>query len=400
MKEKRMQSLDCRRASFLVNRTNRSYPQGSCCGPGLWNILLNQLLVQEEDRTDGVQIYTFADDLMLKVSGQNANEISRKANTVLERISNWGNARGLQFNEKKTQATFIRHGRLLDSPLTRMNGQVIRISDSIRYLGVEIDKMLRWRKHVSNACQKTSKRLNMCLQIAAKNWGLQPILRERLYKAVFLPSLLYASEVWNDTLRWKGAVKELKSLQRTLLIWLTSACSTTSYAQTLMLVKAKPIEMLVRHSEMFCKAKKVSAEAFSNAEAEAEVKTYWMNQREGKLIGRIDTQKCVARLDLISFSSVRFLTGHGQFNRYLCDIGVADSPLCPYCDLVDTPDHIIYECQEYEELRKRYLDRNQVMQCRDGTAVKLNSKETADFVAFYDHAWRKRDRHRRFNDLH
>lgn len=122
------------------------------------------------------------------------------------------------------------------------------------------------------------------------------------------------------------------------------------------------------------------------------METFPRNQLEGKLIGRFSTQDCVDRLAMISYSSVRLLTGHGQFNKYLHELGVSDSSLCMYRDLVDTPDHTIFECIEYEELRKRYLDGSPVMLCKDGTAVQMNSWETVDFGAFCGQVWKKKDR--------
>jgi hypothetical protein len=53
-------------------------PQGSCCGPGLWNISYNSLL--NLNYTHRTKTIAFADDLILATRGKTVTEAENIAN--------------------------------------------------------------------------------------------------------------------------------------------------------------------------------------------------------------------------------------------------------------------------------------------------------------------------------
>ena len=62
-------------------------PQGSCCGPGFWNIQYNSLLnLNYMTRT---KVVTFADGLLLAIRGESARAVENYVNVELSRITLW-----------------------------------------------------------------------------------------------------------------------------------------------------------------------------------------------------------------------------------------------------------------------------------------------------------------------
>ena len=57
---------------------------------------------------------------------------------------------------------------------------------------------------------------------------------------------------------------------------------------------------------------------------------------------------------------------------------------CLFCDADDTPEHIIFECPGYLDIRNKYLITNH------NYFKKLNKFESKNFAAFCEHAWNKR----------
>ena len=54
------------------------YPQVSCCGPGYWNIIYNNLLNTEfSNRTE---VIAFADDLLILTKGKRIKEAENFSN--------------------------------------------------------------------------------------------------------------------------------------------------------------------------------------------------------------------------------------------------------------------------------------------------------------------------------
>jgi hypothetical protein len=81
-------------------------PQGSCCGPGLWNIYYNSLLnINGMHRTKTI---AFADDLILATRGKTVTEAENVADIELTKISAWAKANKIQFNEQKSKTVNIK----------------------------------------------------------------------------------------------------------------------------------------------------------------------------------------------------------------------------------------------------------------------------------------------------
>jgi hypothetical protein len=47
-----------------------------------------------------------------------------------------------------------------------------------------------------------------------------------------------------------------------------------------------------------------------------------------------------------------FLSGHGGYREYLHRIKRAASPNCPHCKVIETPEHVVFECPRFQEDRK------------------------------------------------
>ena len=73
--------------------------QGSCCGPGLWNIQYNSLLnIQFTHHTKAIAI---TDDLVIMTKAESIPEVENIMNAELSIISAWARENKLKFNEQK-----------------------------------------------------------------------------------------------------------------------------------------------------------------------------------------------------------------------------------------------------------------------------------------------------------
>jgi len=88
---------------------SRGCLQGSCLGPGMWNILHNSLLNLKF--TCSTKIIAFPDDLLLLIRGQTVSEIENIANLELTKISKWARENIFRFNEKKSKTMLMSRGK-------------------------------------------------------------------------------------------------------------------------------------------------------------------------------------------------------------------------------------------------------------------------------------------------
>ena len=70
----------------IEKRITKGCPQGSCCGPGLWNIQYNPIL---NIRYTNTKVIAFADDLVLMVKAESIGEAGNFANIEQNKIAEW-----------------------------------------------------------------------------------------------------------------------------------------------------------------------------------------------------------------------------------------------------------------------------------------------------------------------
>ena len=122
----------------------------------------------------------------------------RDRNRVCRDLSQWGKKCGLTFNASKTVVLLFTKSNVVrkkyeGKKLIKMDGQQIPFLDSVRYLGVTLDKKLTWKPHLeekTTACKKLMDMLNSNLRgIHAP----KPKLSKWAYTGVVRPKLLYLS---------------------------------------------------------------------------------------------------------------------------------------------------------------------------------------------------------------
>ena len=89
----------------IEKRITKECPQGSCSGPGSWNILYNSFLTLE--LTSRSKAIAFADDLIIMTRGQTVAEAENYMNLELRKIQEWAQNNKMKFNESKSKVMLM-----------------------------------------------------------------------------------------------------------------------------------------------------------------------------------------------------------------------------------------------------------------------------------------------------
>ena len=94
--------------------------------------------------TSNVLVATYADDTTILASSPNPTDASNKIQKELNDVEKWLNKWKIQVNtEKSTHVTFtLRRENVI------LNNCSIPQSDSVKYLGLHIDRRLTWKTHI------------------------------------------------------------------------------------------------------------------------------------------------------------------------------------------------------------------------------------------------------------
>jgi len=182
--------------SMLVKR---GVPQGTVLGPILFLIYINDM----NDVLQSGKLVSYADDTVLLFSGKTWAEVRTTASNELSIINKWTRDNNLLLNLRKTK--YIKFS-LTDIPqdgtgiiIHECNNKPIcnclniTETNTIKYLGIEVDSNLRWDIHADSL----SKQLSFLIY---KFYLLRSILDKNLiimlYKSLVESRLRYCNVVW------------------------------------------------------------------------------------------------------------------------------------------------------------------------------------------------------------
>ena len=131
-------------------------PQGTVLGPVLFTMYINGLLNQN---TTG-DISSFADDTVIMYTAENWNELKTIAEGDLKIVKSWFDEMYLTINFDKTKFIPFSCNRANIPAYSHLRIIIenrefaIYKTNSVQYLGIEIDRFLRWDVHVNNLIKK------------------------------------------------------------------------------------------------------------------------------------------------------------------------------------------------------------------------------------------------------
>jgi hypothetical protein len=223
---------------------NRGCPQGSALGPGLWVLLYDTLLQIEMPL--GAEIIGFADDTMLVVRSHSIKRLEKITNEALTIIDNWGTVNKLKFNAEKTKAILFTRKLRYTEPHICLGNTNIPLSNSLKYLGLIIDKNLNWNEHINTNVTKVLNCANAFLRVARNTWGLSAENMRTIYIGAIEPMLLYGASVWGNVITKKYIIDKLRRVQRIFAIKAIKGYRTISYDAAVVIANLIPIELKIK----------------------------------------------------------------------------------------------------------------------------------------------------------
>ena len=134
----------------IAKDVSKGCPQGSCCGPGFWNIQYNSLMHLQF--TSHTKIVAFADDLLLLTEGSTSLEAENFSNIELRKVGHWAKDNKILFNEQKSQVILITRKLRPDKKQDCIypNNKKLEQVNSIKYLGIFFDEKFTFDQHIEH----------------------------------------------------------------------------------------------------------------------------------------------------------------------------------------------------------------------------------------------------------
>ena len=165
-------------------------------------------------RVDTVPVreVAYAYDLCLLVTGIDPPTLVDTVQEALDAAMEWGREAGLTFHPKKSETMLLHRKQKVKLPKSPHLGLApVRFTDTVRYLGIDLQPDLRWSQHFNSKIAKVKKQLFTLNTAAGRLWGLSRRVARNAFVSVARPTLTYRCHVWGHALN--HSIKTVQAAQ-------------------------------------------------------------------------------------------------------------------------------------------------------------------------------------------
>ena len=200
---------------------NGGVPQGTVLGPILFMIMINDLLVNWNDRWKYVEDSSVSETL--------SRNQSLNFQTILDGIMLWCARNNMSLNPRKCKEILVCFWKNNPNfPSLTVDDQPIEVVKSAKLLGVIVNEDLKWNDHVDYIVKKSAKRLYMLRLLKRARCDTKTLIS--VYFSCIRPILEYSAQVWHYSIP-EYLSKELERIQsRALKI----ICPSSLYNESLL----------------------------------------------------------------------------------------------------------------------------------------------------------------------
>lgn len=172
-------------------------PQGSVLSCSLFNLAIEKLL---QPVKPPVKALLFADDLVVYVTNKNNVKSGEILVDVLSNLDKTANDYGFKFSDTKTEAVVFsrKHNKNIIKPELVIGNNKINFAENYKFLGMVMDRKLKWNDHIQYIHGKADKSLNVIRMLSGTDFGSDISMLIRMHKALVIFLMDYGSFLFQN----------------------------------------------------------------------------------------------------------------------------------------------------------------------------------------------------------
>ena len=213
-------------------------PQGSCLGPLLFIIFINDLPLSNEYCLS----LLFADDTTLIHSHHNLDILKIQMEQDIHTLMDWFKANKLTLNLSKTEVVLFSDQTVSMDVTLNLGSHYLKCKNHVRFLGMWLDSKLNWRKHVATLLIKLKQNVNI---LRLCNKYLDKYTKKQVYHAHIMSHILYGLLLWGNAVNETYLTKIQCIMDRCFTICTGLPPTTINYTVEKMLTLKELIKLEV-----------------------------------------------------------------------------------------------------------------------------------------------------------
>ena len=199
-------------------------PQGTCLGPILFLIYINDL----PDYIKHSTLRLFADDSIIYKTIHNTDD-AHKLQQDINAAGQWEQDWLMKFHPNKCNIISTSNKRTKTTYNYKLHDHTLQQVDASKYLGLTLQKNLKWDTHINNITANANRSLGFLkrnLKINSQH------IKEHAYKALVRPKLEYCSSIWDP--HNTNQINQIEKIQRRAARYVQNRYHNTSSVQDMM----------------------------------------------------------------------------------------------------------------------------------------------------------------------
>ena len=176
----------------LQKTISKGCAQGSCCGPGFWNLQYNSLL--NLAFRDGTKAVAFADDLILAIRGDSARAVESYSNGEMCKITAWATRNKIRFNDEKSKVMLVTRRKRKEPRDIKvyLNNSLLEQVSTMKYLGIILDYKFTFKEHITYAAERCATLIHGLSRSARVTWGIKHEAMKNIQRGHSTPSTIWS----------------------------------------------------------------------------------------------------------------------------------------------------------------------------------------------------------------
>ena len=158
-----------------------------------------------------IDILTYADDIVIYMSGNSTKYIGKKIQEYLNQLNAWFEKWGLKLSLSKTIPVLFSKSVRPHYPAIKLNDNPLTFASSHKFLGITFDSKLQWHPHIENITKRCKRKMNFLRCLSGTKWGSSTKSLLMIYRSYIRSLLDYGCEAYDSAS--KSVKKPLDSIQ-------------------------------------------------------------------------------------------------------------------------------------------------------------------------------------------